>query len=355
MKRLLTNILLGITAFFLLPSSASAALLFLDPVHAEYGHGDTFVATLRIDNQGECINALDVTVEYDNQVVNAIDVGMGDSLVSLWVEKPTINQADGQVNFIGGIPGGYCGRVQGDPGQSNVLAKIAFSTTGYRNQAKPGSEGYVRVASSSEVLLNDGLGSPAKLTFQAMKVSVGEPSVPLVNEWVAETTGDTTPPEPFEIRVQSNPSVWDGQYYIVFSTQDKQSGLDHFEVFETDLNKGGYAVGTNKLARWQMADEPNAHLLTDQTLKSRIVVKAIDKAGNEQIEEFTPSEVAQGVSEELKPMYMIGGGLIGAFALLVLLLWLLGRRKSHEDDADIEVVYEGDADPYGAVEEDPNK
>jgi hypothetical protein len=121
------------------------------------------------------------------------------------------------------------------------------------------------------------------------------------------------------------------------------------------LNKGGYAVGTDKLARWQMADQPNSHLLTDQTLKSRIVVKAIDKAGNEQIEEFTPSEVATGVSEELKPVYMVGGALIGVFLLLVMIVWLVGRKGRGEDAADIEVVYEAEADPYAVGEEEQNR
>jgi hypothetical protein len=64
--------------------------------------------------------------------------------------------------------------------------------------------------------------------------------------------------------------VFGGLYYIVFSTVDKQSGVDHYEVFENGA--------------WEKVVSP--YKLPDQSLKSEIKVKAIDKAGNERVGDY---------------------------------------------------------------------
>jgi hypothetical protein len=53
---------------------------------------------------------------------------------------------------------------------------------------------------------------------------------------------------------------------------------------ETD--RRGYKYGTKEKATWQAGESP--YLLDDQTLHSKILVKAKDKAGNEKIVEIPP-------------------------------------------------------------------
>jgi hypothetical protein len=89
---------------------------------------------------------------------------------------------------------------------------------------------------------------------------------------------DTTVPEEF------NPEIAEieGKKYLVFLTTDKTSGVDHYEI--ATLNQVGIFLNAKPKLEWKTGKSP--YLLGDQNL-SKIFVKAIDKAGNEQISEIT--------------------------------------------------------------------
>jgi len=122
--------------------------------------------------------------------------------------------------------------------------------------------------------LNDGFGTPAKLTLkEAVFTILTEKAEVPKEEWQEELAKDDIPPEPFEIKISQDPNIFGGKYFIVFSTTDKQTGIDHYEVKEGKID-------------WKRAESP--YLLEDQSLKSIIKVKAVDKAGNERIAEYIP-------------------------------------------------------------------
>jgi hypothetical protein len=253
----------GIT---MLPSFAHAALLYLDPGQAEYGLGDTFLVHVRLDNEGECVNAVRAVVEYPTDKLRAVDFSRGRSIVSLWVEEPTLDTERGIVTFSGGIPGGYCGRIQGDPALSNVVGTIVFTAVDGDGNAR------ATISSGSEVYISDGEGTKAALSLQGASFSLAPyPTLP-DNEWLKAVGEDTIPPDPFEVIVESTWGVFGGKYYIVFSTVDKQSGLDHFEIFERGV--------------WKRVTSP--HVVEDQLLRNDVEVRAIDKAGNERLGDYTP-------------------------------------------------------------------
>lgn len=123
---------------------------------------------------------------------------------------------------------------------------------------------------------------------------------------------DTTPPEQFTLEI----AEIEGKQYLVFSTIDKTSGVDHYEVFEQPP-KNFFEILSNKLKsedKWQIAQSP--YLLEDQELESIIKVKAVDKAGNTRIAEIVPPE---------KPfpwlviiLVLVGVGVVW---------WIIQRRK----------------------------
>jgi len=132
----------------------------------------------------------------------------------------------------------------------------------------------VRFLDSSQVLLNDGLGTPAELiTKEAIFTIFPEKREVSEDQWRKELEKDDIPPESFEIIISQDPFLFEGKYFIVFQTQDKQTGIDYYEVKEGKRD-------------WQRAESP--YLLEDQSLKSIIKVKAVDKAGNERMAEITP-------------------------------------------------------------------
>jgi len=253
-KTLIPALLLILT-----PVSVSAASLYLDPDMGTYGPGDTFIVNVRLNTDGDCVNAANVVLNYPAGSMRAVDFGKGGSILTLWVIEPKIDTKAGTVTFAGGIPGGYCGRIQGDPSLTNTIGKVVFTVT----NASAGSAS-IRISNASALYLNDGLGTKVtpEVTNATFKLSP-EPTLS-ENPWLSEVGDDKVPPDPFDVIIESTRSVFGGKYYAVFSTVDKQSGLDHYEMV---IN------GT-----WQRVTSP--HVINDQTLQSGIEVRAIDKAGN---------------------------------------------------------------------------
>ncbi len=295
------------------PFAANAASIYLDPNTATYGPGDTFVVSVRLDNADECINAAHVDIEYPKNSLKAVDFSSGGSIFSIWVGEPKIGADKGVVSFEGGIPGGYCGRIQGDPALSNILGKLVFTVI--NADAK---KAVVRPALSSRAYLNDGLGTAIELGSEVATITLARESVGKANAWLDEVNTDTIPPDAFVVQVESTRGVFSGRYYAVFSTVDKQSGIDHYEIFE----RGG----------WVKASSP--HMLWDQTLRGGVKIKAVDKAGNETLGEYTEGSAPPrqySVNDILLPLIAIGILLLAGFARL----YMYWRERSKEGVIDL--------------------
>lgn len=265
MKR---KLLLIILLSLFLPFSSRAAILYLEPSSGSYHQGDTFVVSLRIDTEKDCINTVEGQLNFSQDILEALDFSQGNSLLTLWVNPPLINQAAGIVSFTGGIPGGYCGRISGDPGESNLLGRIVF-------KAKTAGNGQLKISDTSQVLLNDGLGTLAELERkEAVFTILTGASEVSKQEWQEERVKDNLPPEIFKIEINQDPLIFEGKYFITFSTTDKQTGLDYYEVREGE-------------GRWRRTVSPC--LLEDQGLRSIIEVRAVDKAGNALVVEHQPT------------------------------------------------------------------
>lgn len=269
--------LLFTVLYFLFSPPASAALLYVDPGVQTYGVGDTFIANVRVDNEGECINAALVEIIYPTKSLRAVDFSRGDSLFSLWTEEPSIDTEAGRVTFSGGVPGGYCGRIQGDPSLSNIIGKIVFTVID-ATEVKAD----ILVTDTTRVYLHDGLGTESSLRVQGVTLGLSLQPTLTDNEWLTEVKDDTVPPDSFTIEIQSTRGVFGGRYYAVFSTVDKQSGLSHYEIFERGV--------------WQETRSP--HKLYDQSL-SDIQIRAIDKAGNIRMGEYVPGSAPPRLGLEL--------------------------------------------------------
>ena len=262
-------------SFLLLPLVAQSAVLYLSSSSGEYYEDHTFIIEARIDTEGECINTVEANLSFPPDILEAVDFSLGNSILIFWVSPPSISQETGLVSFTGGIPGGYCGKLPGDPGESNLLGKMIFKVKEIPQILTPGAA-EIEFLENSQVLLNDGLGTPAQLSLKGIVLTILPEKVGVSkDEWQEEIKKDITFPEQFEIKTHQDPAIFEGKYFIVFSTTDKQTGIDHYEVKE---GKG----------EWMTTQSP--YLLKDQSLQSIIKVKAVDKAGNERIAEHIPAK-----------------------------------------------------------------
>ena len=189
-----------------------------------------------------------------------MDFSKGNSILTLWLEEPSFSNKAGTISFIGGIPGGYLG-------EDGPLGKIIF-------YAKEGGEVKIQFQEDSKILLNDGFGTKAELEKQGAAFNIlSEKLEAPRDEWLGELKKDNIPPEFFEIEISRDPSIFEDKYFIIFSTTDKQTGINYYEVKEGERD-------------WKKAESP--YLLEDQALQGIIKVKAVDKAGNERIAEYIP-------------------------------------------------------------------
>lgn len=307
--------------FFAIPAYTHAATIYLDPQDLFLHKADTKRVSVRIDvDEGECVNAADVVLSYDAGI-DVVDVSRGESILSLWVEDPVIDRSLRQVRFAGGIPHGYCGRVPGDPRLSNIIAELQIQAPGMVVGKPAPSTATLNFLPETRLLLNDGLGTDAQLTRTGSTVTVGDGvGTTVINEWQTEIVSDVLPPDPFSIVLARDDTAFGGEYFISFSTTDKQSGIDHYEVYEEPFEE-------LSRFRWGAPDEPNwietesPYVLKDQYLRSIIRVKVLDKAGNEQIAVLSPDESLRSTTplEYVTYALLLLLCIAGLFALVAIL------------------------------------
>ena len=329
--------------YILIPLTANAATLYLEPQAQTISQGESFIVEVKIDTEGEEINTIKSNLNIPSNLLEVVDFIKGNSILTFWPEEPQIRE--NEILFTGGVPNGFNGE--------GLILKIILL-------AKKNGIANINFGESSKVLLNDGKGTPAKLSFSGGSYGIlqkpeGLPVItsqshPDKNKWYKERTLqlywdlkegaeyswvlsydpftepdeipdkpapkeglvwmgamgyenledgiyyfrlkqklpgenwsktvtframiDSTPPEDFELKI----AEIEDKNYVVFATIDKTSGIDHYEISEIRNKK------EEKI--WEVGESP--YLLKDQDLRSKIFVKAVDKAGNERIAEIGP-------------------------------------------------------------------
>jgi len=357
-------------SFLIFPLVVRSATLYLLPQSQTVYQGDTFLVEVKLDTEGEEINTVEGYLNFPQDKLEIIDIGVGGSILNLWPENPSYSNQTGEISFLGGIPKGFKGE-----------GKLASTTFRVLPRVDPRQSASITFKENSKILLNDGKGTPAKLTFlegnyEIIEKPEGLPKIssrtyPDQNKWYSQNTLhlhwdlvegaeysfilskdplaepdeipdrpageliwmgdmeypnledgiyyfhlrqklsgeewspkvtframiDSTPPEDFKPKIGRDPAVFEGKYFLSFATTDKTSGIDHYEVLEQKRT----------LVRGEKAAE-SPYLLKDQSLKSKILVKAVDKAGNERISEIIPPK--KPFPYEIVILILIGAGII---------------------------------------------
>lgn len=217
---------------------------------------------LLINTQDKEINTISGTLTFSSKNIAVKDVSDASSLVNIWIEKPTLSE--NKIHFAGIIPGGY----NGAHGQ---IIKI------YTDALEGGEANFY--FEEAIALLNDGLGTESKIEKNPLKIK----SSGLI---LSATSSKTTniPPETFSPMIISDPNIYSGKNILIFSTTDKGSGIDHYEVLET---------GIDDIGVWKNAESP--YLLEDQKLKNDIYIRAVSKDKSFIVVKIPAKNISDGV------------------------------------------------------------
>lgn len=214
--------------------------------------GGLFTATVLLNTESKSINTIEGSLVYNPVEFTPERINIGSSFISFWVDKPTKNDS-GTIHFSGIVPGG----ISADKGEifnvvfrANVIGNVSLSID------------------NAQLLLNDGQGTKDSATTIPAQFLVTHGN----NTVETFTSTDTTPPEPFKIQLINDTALFDGAYSIVFSTQDKGTGVDHYSVCEL-------------LSKCEVAESP--YKLKRQNIFYHIIVTAYDADGNKIISKLT--------------------------------------------------------------------
>lgn len=214
-------------------------------------------------------------------------VETGGSIFTYWPELE--NTGPQAVAYVGGVPSMVAG------GPLHVFTVVL----------RPTGAGEVSVMHVNAVAyLGDGHGTQVAVPDAHVTLSViTSTSTPVDAESIARA-GDTRPPDPFEIVVSRDASVFGGRYFITFHTTDQGTGVQRYEVVEGDTAP-------------VVANSP--YVLTDQGEHPRIEVRAYDYAGNVRIERY--GDLSEGSNNVRAATVALLVGII----LFFLWRWTTGR------------------------------
>lgn len=255
-----------------MPSGLFAASMSFEPFSVVANQVKPFSTTVVLNTQSQSINAIDGTILISEQLASGITISDSGSVVTYWVQRPEWNAEKRTITFSGTIPGGYTG-------QAGILFTIIFAP-------RTGTEvTNAAVIASANSYLNDGLGTPARVTVSSFSLAT-DGAAPVNQDisdqlFLDESRPDNIPPEIFSPQLARDDNVFDGKWFINFATIDKQSGISHYEIQET--RSGRISPGN-----WKLAQSP--YLLTDQDLHSFIYVVAVDRQGNERMIKVFPRQ-----------------------------------------------------------------
>jgi len=295
-QKLKTIILLIIfVLFFAMP--VFAAETFFDAKTQEIKVNQLFEVGVFINTEEESINAIEGKITFPQDLLEIKKINDGNSIINFWIDPVKNCVSNGvekpnEICFSGITPGGY-----------NDSRGLIFSITFLAKKEGSGAIEFNGV----KALRNDGKGTEAPLTisnfqFLISNLPAGEP-VPQV---ATPKTEDRNPPEEFTPQIAADPVIFEGKWFLVFTSQDKGSGIDHYEVLESRNQK-------IENRNWKTAESP--YLLKDQKLKSFIYVKAVDKAGNERIATLPPRYPLKWYEQPLIWVIIILGIVIALYIL----------------------------------------
>ena len=280
-----------LTLFLLLPTSVSAATVLLQATPTEVGVGDTMRITVLLTSP-ITTNAFSGTLVYPAATMEPLAVNDCSSIISIWITRPAVVNAETPIAFAGITPGGFSGT-------NGILFSALFRTK---------AVGVAKISLENiEVLRNDGIGGSEPTTSQSLTFSVGSIS----SGGYAEPI-DENPPEPFTAHIGFDSQLFDGQSYLVFSTADKISGIDYYAVAESRIPSFLFSLFP---LSWNKTESP--YILSDQNRTNTVYIKAVDRAGNERLSVYPPRYLLTGYEETMLLAILIG----------VVLLWQRRWRR----------------------------
>lgn len=352
------------------------AALLLSPRIETVLVGSTFDVSIFLNTQRNSINTIELNLKFSPDKLSIVKPSEGKSFVSIWLEAPTYSNTKGTAKFMGGIPEGIItesglvtkitfkakttGRaivevlptskvLAADGLGTNILSE--FGRGIYTINPRP-PEG-VRVFSETHPSESEWYNNNSPILTWEKDPGITDFSFELDNKpltipdsipdaqdtikfyenlndglwyfhikakkggmWGSATHFllhiDTTPPAPFEPKIEVLTATIISRALVSFSTTDSLSGVDHYEVGVIDKTEPPSVSPAFVEAQspYQLSNFISGDL--------RVIVRAIDRAGNirdESVDVYVPSSFLSFIQDNAIIFFIL--------TLLILFSWII--------------------------------
>ena len=262
------------------------------PVSDTVSYGSSFDVLVSIKST-DYFNTLAGSIQYPTDMVSFVSATTEHSVITHWIDAP--QDGYGQISFSGIVPGGITNA-------DGRLFKLTFH---------PRRKGVVTFRFGAvSLLVDDGQTLPSNIvSTPPYSITIGDSSG---SEFQIKESDDRVPPEPFEIFITHDATIFNDKWFASFLATDTDSGIDHYDIQErTDPFPSDSA--------WQQTTSP--YVLSDQSRQSYIFVRAVDRQGNIRIANYIPQGGRIGVRAGQYFVY----GILGF--LLCCCVWLIVRKR----------------------------
>lgn len=250
-----------------LPQLAMAASISLTPASGQYAAGQTFTTQIRVNPQGDDVNAVEASLSFDTSALQVIDLSKDGSVFSLWTTEPEFSNSAGTITFGGGSP-------------SPFSAPSTVLTVTYRTQAA--GTGAVTFDDVS-ILIADGQGTDAFSGATDGSYTVTA-SAPTPEPAPAPTPAPTPPPAEEEE---------DSDEALTFGDPPRAPEVGS-QVF---LDPEAWYANTEAVFTWTLPFDVNAVAIAVATSSEFVPYENEDNIFDPPVEEFQVTEetVSDGV------------------------------------------------------------
>lgn len=341
----LSAVVLLFSVSLVLPARAQGASLYLSPSSGTYTVGSTFSVRVMVNSGGAAINAAEGALTFNSNELEVLKVSKSNSVFNLWVAEPSFSNSAGTVSFTGGTTDsftGTAGNIITITFKAHLIStsKVSFSTGSVLADDYKGTNVLTNLSSGVYTVKPAEITPPAEeyipLKGTPAAPVVSSPTHPDSEKWhensspkftwevPSDITGvrllvdrlsavvptvfyskpiterqledledgvwyfhvqlrnqagwgkvshfkfqiDTQPPKPFKIEAKEEKETTNPQPTLLFETTDEMSGIDYYEI----MIDGKSSTKTER---------PEYKIPSQDLGKHTIIVKAVDKAGNE--------------------------------------------------------------------------
>lgn len=196
--------------------------LYLSPSSGKVSVGETFSLVLRVNTGGVAVNAAEGSIIFNQRELSVTSISRSGSIFSIWAAEPRFSNAEGTIEFAGGIP---------NPGYSGANGLLL--TINFRAKAATTIKGFTEIVLvSGSVLANDGEGTN-------ILASLGKAT------YYINPSGGSVPP------VDASPAISQPTLIAISST--------------THPDQGKWYSNINPEFKWELPDGIDAvsYLITD--------------------------------------------------------------------------------------------